>query len=149
MNELHGLMPTAKVTVRGAAEPQTMPSEYFSLIAPYSPRSFLSAYSLSKLQRVYISGNNSEARGRRMFFPKARQMLRAQAQSPGPAPGAELFLRPPGDTDTFRPAALRYQNSPAALGIQAAGFSSPPSHPSCIRSGTCYQDSSWHCYLRL
>lgn len=97
-------MPTAKVTVRGAAKPQIiMPSEYFSLIAPYSPRSFLSAYSLSKLQRVYILGNSSEARGRWMFFPKARQMLRARAQSPGPSLGAELFLRPPGDTDTFRP----------------------------------------------
>lgn len=101
-------MPATKVIIRGAAKPKIMPFEYFSLIAPYSLISFLSDYSPSKLQKICIPGKNSDSRGTREAdaLPKARQMLCAQAQSPGPSPDAKPFLRPPGNTDTFRPQLL-------------------------------------------
>lgn len=62
-----------------------------------------------------------------MLFPKARQMLRAQVQSPSPSHDSEVFPRPPGDTDTSRP-----QLSGAEIVLQHQASRLPLSPPQLL-----------------
>lgn len=130
----HTLVPMTKVNVRGSSKAPNdavWMSFPYSLVSSYSLTPFPFDFSLKQPQRVLIPGDNLESRGRREALARAQEVLHAQVRCPHPSHTQRCF---PGRPDT--------QTPPEST--RDPGSSSPPSHPSSIRSGTCHQESSWH-----